>query len=80
MVVPIVERRLLARQHRQFALQEIAEGEARSVDICAIAIDEVHRHIERIVGIAFIAEAILEHERQHAGARGVGVGPDMATV
>ena len=69
MVVPVVHRRLLAGQDRQFALQEIAEAEARRVDIAAVAVDEVHRHIERIVGVAFVAEAVLEHERQHAGAR-----------
>ena len=80
MIVPIVHRRLLARQDRQFALEEIAERQASGVDVFAVAINKVHRHIERIVGVALIPKAILEHERQHPGPRRIGVGPDMAAV
>src|SRR3546814_18866822 len=50
-IVPVVERRLLAGQDRQFALQEITERQPGGVDIAALAIDEVHRHIEHIVSV-----------------------------
>src|SRR3546814_16910476 len=73
-------RRLLAGQDRQFALQEITERQPGGVDIAALAIDEVHRHIEHIVGVAFIAEALFEKERQHPRARRIGVRPAMAAV
>src|SRR3546814_7343063 len=79
-LLPILLRRLLARKGGQPAIQEVPEALARRVDIAAVAVDEIHRHIERIVGIAFIAEAVLEHEGQHAGAAGVGVRPDMAAI
>ena len=78
MVDPVGDRRPLAGQHRQFAVEEIAEAEARGVDIFAVAEDEIHRHVERIVAVALVAEAVVEHERQHAGARRVGVFPDVA--
>src|SRR3546814_16369683 len=74
------EARLLARESGKLALQEIAEALPRGVDIFAVAEDEIHRHAQHIVDIAFIAETLFEHEGQHAGARGVGVGPDMAAV
>ena len=51
---------------------------AGDVDVLAVAVDEVHRHIERIVAVALVAEPVLEDEGQHAGAVGVGVFPDVA--
>ena len=45
-----------------------------------VAIDEIHRHIERVVDIALEAEAVLEDEGQHAGARVVDIGPDVAAI
>ena len=63
---------------RQLAVEEIAEAFAGDVDIFAVAEDEIHRHVERIVAVAFVAEAVLEDEGQHAGARRVGVFPDVA--
>ena len=80
MIVPVGDVRFFAGQRGQLALQEVAEALPRSIDIFAVAEDEIHRHVEHIVDITFIAEAVLEHEGQHAGARGVGVGPDMAAV
>src|SRR5690606_21478053 len=50
------------------------------VDVPALAEHEVHRHVEHVVDIALVAEAVLEHERQHSGAVRVGVGPDVAAV
>jgi hypothetical protein len=80
MVGPVAQSRALSGQNGQVAGQEIAKAEPGGVDVAALAEHEIHRHVEHVVGIAFIAEAILEHERQHAGARGIGIGPDMAAI
>ena len=74
----IGHQRLLAGERRQAAVEKVAEGLAGDVEIFAVAVDEVHRHIERVIEIAFVAEPVLEHERQHAGAVRIGVRPDMA--
>ena len=42
-------------------------------------LDEIHRHVERVVDPAFEAHTPLERPRQHAGARIVGVAPDFRT-
>ena len=76
--VQSVSGRLLAGQRRQLAGEEIAEALARGVDVSAVAEHEVHRHVEHVVEVALVAEAVLEHERQHAGAVRVGVRPDVA--
>src|SRR3546814_2645611 len=47
MIDPVALTRLFAGQDRQVAVQEIAEGQARSIDIPAVAVDEVHRQIGR---------------------------------
>ena len=73
-------RRQLARPRRQLALEEVLEILARGIDVLAVAIDEVHRHIEHVVGVALEAEAVLEDEGQHAATVGIGVGPDVAAV
>ncbi len=67
-----------ARQGGQFAGHEVAETLARGIDILAVLVDKIHRHIERMARIALKAHAVLEHKRQHAAAIGVGIGPDMA--
>ena len=70
--------RLLAGQLRQFAVEEIPEPLAGDIDILAVAVDEIHRHVECIIAIAFVAEPVLEHEGKHSGSVGVGVFPDVA--
>ena len=75
-----LERRPLARQRRQPPDEKVAEGLAARVDIAAVAVDEVHRHVEHPVDIALEAHARLEDEGQRAAAVGIGVGPDMAPV
>src|SRR3546814_4324622 len=80
MVDPVALARLFAGKRRKIALQEIPEGLAHRVDVPAVAVDEVHRHIERIIGIAIKAEPLLEHKGQHARPMGIGVGPDMAAI
>ena len=47
------------------------------VDIVVAALDEIHRHVERVVDPALEAHARLERPRQHAGAIIVGVAPDF---
>ena len=78
MIDPVGQRRLFAGQLRQLAVEESRGSSRRRRRYIAVAVDEVHRHIERIVAVALVAEAVLEHERQHAGAVGVGVFPDVA--
>ena len=50
------------------------------IDVAAVAIDEIHRHVEHVLDIALEPEARLEHERQHAAAVGIDVGPDVAAI
>ena len=78
MIGPVGHGRFLARQYREIAFQEIAEAESGGIDIFAIPEDKIHRHVEHIFGIMFIAEAVFEHEWKHAGAVRIGVRPDMA--
>ena len=68
----------LAGQRGELAGEKIAERSAGDVDVVAVAVDEVHRHVEGIVDIALEAHAGLEHERQHARAAAVGVAPHLA--
>jgi hypothetical protein len=77
MVLPILHRRPDARQLRQLALHEGAETLAGDVDVLTLANDEVHRHIERVFGIAVEAKALFEGEGQHAGPGVVGIEPDV---
>ena len=77
-VGPVGDRRLFAGKLGKLAVEEGAEAFAGAVDVAAVAHDEIHRHVERVVAVAFVAEAVFEHLRQHAGAVGVGVGPDVA--
>ena len=76
MIRPVLERGTHARQLRQLAFEKGAEALARCIVIVAVAVDEIHRHIERIIDIALIAHALLESERQHAGPVGIGVKPN----
>ena len=76
-ILPILDRRLFARQLRQFPLEEFAEAFAGDVHIFAVPDGEIHRHVERVVDIALKAHAVFEGEGQHAGAGIVGIEPDM---
>ncbi len=78
MVVPVGDGRLFTGQDRQLAVNEIAEIEPRGVDISSVAEHEIHRHVERIIAVTFVAKAVVEHERQHPGAMRIGVFPDVA--
>ncbi len=71
---------MLTGQGGEPAGQEIAETGARTVDVAAVAVDEVHRHIEDVLDIALEAEPILEYEIEHAGAIRIGIGPDVRAV
>jgi hypothetical protein len=46
----------------ELAVDEGAERLARHVDVFAAALDEIHRHVERVVDVALEADAVLEHE------------------
>ena len=70
--------RPLAFEGREFASHEVPERRAGNVDVAAVAINKIHRHIESVVGVALIAHAPFEGEGQHAGAALVGIEPDFA--
>ena len=76
MIGPVRHGGAFARQLRQASLQQVAKACAGDVVIDVAALDEIHRHVERIVDIALEAISLLEDEGQHAGAIRVGVAPD----
>ncbi len=81
MIRPVTRGRNLTGQGGQLALQEIAKRLAAGIDVLAVAIDEVHRHIEQIIGIALEAHAGFEGEGQRPGAAGHRLsGPDLRAV
>ena len=70
-----------SRPGRQPPRHEVAERGAGNIDVAAIAVDEIHRHVvDQPFDIALEAEAGLEHDRGNAGPVVVGVGPDMRAV
>src|SRR3546814_15457906 len=80
MIEPVAARRRLPFKTAQFPDHEIAERLASHVDIAPVAIDKIHRHIERIIDILFKAEAAFKDERDHAGPRSVRIRPEMRAV
>ena len=80
MVVPVAISSAFRREARAVFHPENRGSLARRVDIFPVAENEIHRHIERVIGIALIAETVFKYERQHAGAVRIGIGPDMAAV
>src|SRR6185312_3152506 len=79
-VGPVLHGRLGAGQRGEFAGHEALEVLAGEVDVPAVLVAEVHRYVEDVVDVALVAEAVGEHEVEHAGAVGVGVGPDVRAV
>jgi hypothetical protein len=79
-VGPVAQRRNLARQAGQLAVEKITERLARHVDILAVAEDEIHRHIEGEIHITLETEAVLEDEGQHPGAVRIQILPAMGAV
>src|SRR5262245_13639060 len=77
MVRPVGYRGALAGQARKSSLHQVAERLAGDVDVALPALDEVHRHTERIVDVTFESHARLERPWQHAGAVRIGVAPDL---
>src|SRR5215468_6711277 len=77
MVRPVGYRSAFAGQARKSSLHQIAERLAGDVDVALPALDEVHRHPERIVDVTFESHARLERPWQHAGAVRIGVAPDL---
>ena len=76
-VRPVGQGRALARQARKPALEQIAKRLPGHIDVLVAALDEVHRHVERIVDPALETHAGLERPGQHAAAVGIGVAPDF---
>src|SRR5882757_4263578 len=46
------------RRFGDFAAQEFAEALARHIDIRAVAVEEIHRHIQRVTDIALERHAV----------------------
>ena len=44
--------------------EQVAEAGAGDVDVHVATLDEVHRHVERVIDVGFEAGAVLEHEGQ----------------
>ena len=80
MVVPVGERRPLARAAGQLAGQQVAERLAGDVVIGRTALDEIHRYVERPVDIGLESKALVEDEGNEAGAFIVRVAPDLGAV
>ena len=78
MVGPIRQSRLFARQRRQLAGQKIPERLTQRIDILAVAVDKIHRHIQHPIDVALKAETRVKRKRQHAGAAVVEAPPDPA--
>ncbi len=76
-VGPVLQRRPLARHVLQLAGREGAERAAREVDVPALALGEVHRHVQRPRRVGFESEAVLEDEVEQARAVRICVGPDV---
>ncbi len=76
MVGPVAHRRQLAGKRGQLTTQKIAKALAQRVDVFAVAVDKIHRHIQHPIDIALIAHAGFKRERQHAGAAGIKIAPD----
>ena len=79
-VGPIGQGRPRAGQRLETAGEEILEIGASDIAIILAALDEIHRHVEGIVDIALEAHAVLEDERQHAGAIVIGRAPDRGAL
>ena len=77
MVRPIGNGRAHPWHAGQLARHQVAERLAGDVDIALAVLDEIHRHVERVIDPALEAHAGLERPRQHARAIGIGVAPDF---
>ena len=80
MVGPVADKRQFSGKCGEAAGEKIAKRLPARVDIGAVAVDEIHRHIEHVVDIALEAEPVLENKRQGAAAVGIGVRPDKAAI
>ena len=59
--------------------EKTAEGDTGHVDPVAMTHDEIHWHVERVLGIVFKASAFRKRKGKQPAAAAVGISPDMAT-
>jgi TolB-like protein/DNA-binding SARP family transcriptional activator/Flp pilus assembly protein TadD len=78
-VGPIRDRGALSRRRGEPAREQIAKARARHVLVDPGALEEIERDVERVVDVALEAHAGLEGEGEHAGARRIGMAPDLRT-
>ena len=64
---------------RHLPIHVLSEGDPllRGILICAIAVQEVHGHIQCILHIAFKAKVLVPDKGQHARPIRVHIRPDM---
>ena len=80
MIGPIRNMRLYPLELRHAAQQKVAEGLSRNVDVMSVAVDEIHRRVERVIDIAFEPETAFEDKWQHAGPLVIDIGPDLTAI
>ena len=78
MISPIGHRRLFTGQCGQLPFQEIAKRHAQRIDVLPVAVDKIHRHIQRVFGVSFKAKALVKGKRQHTGPGVIQMPPDFA--
>ena len=77
-LLPVVQRGVLAGEVRQFPLHEIPERLARDVVINPVSVHKVHRHVEDVLRVSIKPEPILEDPLNATGPVRVGVRPHVA--
>mmetsp|Transcript_10244 Transcript_10244/g.41389 ORF Transcript_10244/g.41389 Transcript_10244/m.41389 type:complete len:302 (-) Transcript_10244:574-1479(-) len=77
MLLPVVQRGVLAGELRELPAHEIPKRFARDVVVRAVAVDEIHGHVQHVLGVAFEAEVVLEDPLQGPRPVRVGVRPHV---
>ncbi len=77
MVGPVGDAGALSRQPGQLSVHQVAERLPGDIDIAVAALDEIHRHGQRVVDVALEPHPRLERPRQHPGAIAIRIAPDL---
>ena len=80
MVDPVSQSRDFAGQGRQAPGDEIAERLTACIDVAAVAVNEIHRHVEHVVDVTLEPKTWFENKRQGSATVGVGVSPDITAM
>ena len=77
MLLPVVDRRLVARKLRKLSLHKIEPGFPRNVHVRAVSVHKVHRYVHDVVAVLFKPEIVVENPRERARAIVVRVPPHV---